>query len=138
MKQPRNLLHGKRKLRSRLLCGLLQEKSKGRTIYWFRCNRTGTHKLRDTGKRAMQQQQGTSKINGYCTIYIKAATSKIDDKVTVEACVGQFAPSMKLGHLRIPYQRRQRIAGKLAKGIKIESIFDDLHNNSEDQISRSY
>ncbi len=74
-----------------------KREGKGQTIDWFRCNRTGTHKLRDTGKRAMKQQ-GTSKINGYCTIYIKAATSKIDGKVTMEASLGHFGYSIKLIH----------------------------------------
>eukprot|EP00794_Sanderia_malayensis_P009461 gene9461-10448_t len=51
------------------------------TTSWFvkyrkrRCNRTGTHKPRGTGNRAMKQQ-GTSKIDGYCTAQV--TTSKSD------------------------------------------------------------
>lgn len=107
------------------------------TIDWFRCNRTGTHKPRGTGKRAMKQQ-GTSKMDGYCTAYMKVMTSKSDGKVTVEACLGHFGHSLKLGHLRIPDQIRQNIAGKLAKGITIESILDDIRDSTEDGISRGH
>ena len=107
------------------------------TIDWLRCNRTGTHRPRGTGKRAMKQQ-GTSKIDGCCTAHMKFITSKSDGRVVVEGCLGNFGHSLKLGHLRIPDQIRQNIAGKLAKGVTIESILDHIRDSTEEGISRGH
>ncbi|XP_014676566.1 PREDICTED: zinc finger transcription factor family protein 17-like [Priapulus caudatus] len=114
-----------------------KREGKQHTIDWFRCNRTGTYKPRGTAKRAIKQQ-GTSKINGYCTAHMKVTTSKCDGKVTVEGCLGHFGHPLKLGHLRIPDQIRQTIAGKLAKGVTIESVLDQIRNSTQDGISREH
>ena len=110
---------------------------KNSTTNWFRCNRSGTYKSRGTGKRAMKQQ-GTSKIDRHCTAFIKVVTPNNNENITVEACLGHTGHSQKLGHLRILDKLRQDIAGKFAKGVKIESILDDIRNSACDGIFRDH
>ena len=108
---------------------------KNSTTDLFRCNRSGTYKPRGTGKRAMKQQ-GTSKIDRHCTAFIKVVTPIDNENITLEVCLGHTGHSQKIGFLRIPDKLRQDIAGKLAKGVKIETILDDIRNSACDGIFR--
>ena len=114
-----------------------KREGKNSIIDWYRCNRSGTYRPRGTGKRAMKQQ-GSSKIGGHCTAFMKTISSKDRGNVVVEACLGHTGHEKKLGHLRIPDQLRQEIAGKLAKGVKIESILDEIRNNAGGGIFRDH
>ena len=104
---------------------------------WYRCNRSGTFKSRGDGKRAMRQQ-GTSKIGGYCTAYIKAYTNNHDGTVKIESCLDQTGHGMKLSHTRMPDTLRKRIAGKLAKGVAMDTILDEIRNDTDEGISRAH
>ena len=92
---------------------------------WYRCNRSGTFQSCGEGKRAMKQQ-GTSKINGNCTAYIKAFTSNTNGTVKIESCLDHTGHEKELSHTRMPDGLRKKIAGKLSKGVAIDFILDEI------------
>lgn len=104
---------------------------------WYRCNRSGTFQSRGEGKRAMKQQ-GTSKINGNCTAYMKASTSNTNGTVKIESCLDHTGHEQELSHTRMPDGLRKNIAGKLSKGVAIDFILDEIRNDTEDGISRAH
>eukprot|EP00794_Sanderia_malayensis_P011705 gene11705-12923_t len=92
---------------------------------------------RGDGKRAMKQQ-GTSKINGNCTAYIKALTSNTNGTVKIEFCLNHTGHEKELSHTRMPDALRKKIAGKLSKGVAIDHILDEIRNDTEEGISRAH
>eukprot|EP00794_Sanderia_malayensis_P002188 gene2188-2490_t len=69
---------------------------------------------------------------------MNVSTSKNDGKLMVEACLGHVGNTMRLGHLRIPEEIRQTIAGNFSKGVTIESILDQIPESTESKISRGH
>ena len=59
-------------------------------------------------------------------------------RVVVQCCLGHTGHEKYLGHLKIPDDIRKRIAGKLAKGVNLDKILDEIRDNSEDGINREH
>ena len=59
---------------------------------------------------------------------MKVISSKDRGNVAVEDCLGHTIHEKKIRQFRIPGQLRQEIVGKLAKGVKIESILGEICN----------
>ena len=88
-------------------CFVIRTTTQGTTHYI--CNRSGTYNARSSGKRT-PKQQGTSKIDGHCTAYMKMNMDS-NRRVTVEACLEHVGHDTELRHLRLPKQTHNNIAG---------------------------
>lgn len=104
---------------------------------WFNCNREGTPRSCGTGKKATKHQ-GTCKIGGHCTSNMKVVRYFDTDHVVVQYCIGHTGHESYLGHLRIPNDIRTRIAEKLANGIKLDKILDEIRDHTEHGITRGH
>ena len=72
------------------------------------------------------KNQGTSKMGNHCKASLKAVEFCESGKVAVEFCLWHVGHDSELGHLRILDDIRSTIAGKLAKGVKVEAILDEI------------
>eukprot|EP00794_Sanderia_malayensis_P006481 gene6481-7221_t len=104
---------------------------------WYICNREGAPRLGGTGKKAMKHQ-GTCKIKGHCTSYMKVVRYFDSECVVAQYCLGHTGHESYLGHLRIPNDIRTKIAGKLASGMKLEKILDEIREDTEHGITRGH
>ena len=102
-------------------------------IYYYYCNRTGTFTSRGNGKRSLKQQ-GTSKLGGYCTAYIRVKEYECG-KVEAEIC-DHHMHEKKLVHLPLSDSVRKMIAAKLQDGVSVSSILDFIRDNVEGQLGR--
>ena len=80
------------------------------TYYYYYCNRTGQYNSKGKDKRNLKIQ-GTSKIGGHCTVYIRAQKF-LSGEVNAEICNHHTHP-IELGHLKIPDSIRQNDSCKM-------------------------
>ena len=102
------------------------------TVTYYYCNRSGYFLSR--GNQRHSKSQGTSKLNTYCTAAI--TVRKNENQILVSYCPTHYGHKMLLGHLRIPRNERQAIAGKLLQGVTFERILDDIHDSMDNSINR--
>ena len=88
-------------------------------IYYYYCNRTGKFKQKGTGKRSLKQQ-GTSKLGGHCTAYIRVKEYE-SGEVEAKIC-DHHIHEKELVHLPLSDSVRKMIAAKLQEGVSISSI----------------
>lgn len=98
-----------------------------RTTYYY-CNRSGYFKNKGTGKRR-SKLQGSSKIDSHCTASIITTVSDITKCIHVYICKSHYGHQCVLGHTRLQNTQRESIAGKLAQGVKVEYILDEIRDN---------
>ena len=99
-------------------------------FWYYYCNRSGKYRSTTTGKR-MTKLQGSSKLDEYCTAYMRVSQSQsCHANVLVEYCSTHcnHTPSEDIGHLRMPEELRMRIAAKLHQGVSITKILDDIRD----------
>ena len=109
--------------------------SKGYTTAWYYCNLTGQYETEGKGKRSLKIQ-GTSKISAHCTAFIRTQTDNLSGIVSVDYCSHHIGHDDKLGHIRMTDEIRSKIAGELAKGVKIEEILNEIRNDMEKPLCR--
>ena len=56
----------------------------------------------------------------------------------VKRCLDHTNHSSTMGHMRIPNETGQRIAGKLSRGIAIQAFLDEIRNEVEGGITRNH
>ena len=109
------------------LCHHLSPKQRDNyIIYYYYCNRTGTFTSRGNGKRSLKQQ-GTLKLGGYCTAYIR---------VKEYECKLKFVTTIYMKRSWYIYSVRKMIAAKLQDGVSVSSILDFIRDNVEGQLGR--
>ncbi len=87
---------------------------------------------RGVGKRHIKSQ-GTSKLNEYCTAALIVNIHE-DGTINVNVHKTHYGHQTSMGHLRISETERLAIAAKLADGVGIQRILDDIR----DSIGSSY
>ena len=102
-------------------------------IYYYYCNRTGKFTSKGHGKRSLKQQ-GTSKIGGHCTAYIRVKEFE-SGEVEAEMC-DHHIHEKKLVHLPLSDSVKKMIAAKLQDGVSISSVMDFIRDNVEGQLGR--
>ena len=102
-------------------------------IYYYYCNRTGKFTSKGHGKRSVKQQ-GTSKIGGHCTAYIRVKEFE-SGEVEAEIC-DHHIHEKKLVHLPLSDSVKKMIAAKLQDGVSISSVMDFIRDNVEGQLGR--
>ncbi len=106
---------------------------KGSSLYFY-CNRSGNFESRGIGKRHLKSQ-GTSKLNAYCTAALIVNTNK-DGSVNVTVHKTHYGHQTSMGHLRISETERLAVAAKLANGVDIQHILDEIRDNMGDSYHR--
>ena len=99
----------------------------GIVTYYFYCSRSGTYKPKGLSKRSLKTQ-GTSKLNSYCTSYMKAKQSP-DNKLEVEYCSTHHNHEREIAHLTLPQHVKLLIATKVQQGVAVERILDDIRDS---------
>eukprot|EP00794_Sanderia_malayensis_P006462 gene6462-7194_t len=102
--------------------------------FWFICNREGNPRLCKDRQRALKRQ-GSNKIGGHCTAYMTAQKFLDSGQVCVRYCLGHTGHDIEFAHVRIQDEARKRIGGKLAKGISLDKILDEIREASEGGIN---
>ena len=106
---------------------------KNNKISYFHCNRSGFFKSKTSGQRQLKSQ-GTDKIDGYCTAYIKVITRQHTGEVEASICNTHYGHEQDLGHIRLSINARLSIAGQLYHGVSQEHILDSIRDNVGDEL----
>jgi len=97
------------------------EKSRGRRVEYWYCNRSGYQSSLQNRRRKLKSQ-GVLKINNNCTSSITVNVNNTDDTVQAVVHHTHYGHKAELVHLRIPKSDKLEIASKLSQGVKIEDI----------------
>ena len=107
------------------------KKAKG--IEYFYCNRSGRFDEKPIEDRKRQLNiKGTSKINNFCTSYIKLKV--IDQKLNVSYVKTHYGHDKEVSFLKIPDEIKVNIASKLSEGISPDSILKEIRENNNSSI----
>ena len=99
-------------------------KSTGESTHtYFYCNRSGVHKTKSEGKR-LAKSQGSCKVGEYCISHMKM--QETSNGVVVEYCETHHNHDVQLSHLRVPDTVRASVSGKLAAGVPITRVLDEI------------
>ena len=109
--------------------------TEGCTTSYYQCNRSGVFQSKGTGKRRLKSQ-GSSKINSHCTAAITLTVYHTTQSVKAEVCHTHYGHQTRLGHIRLGAQDRLQIAGKLAQGVTLDKILDDVRSSVSDNFKR--
>ena len=107
-------------------CGELSTKNEGK-VQHFKCNRSGKFKTSGVGKRRMKSS-GTCKLQENCTSTIRVSV-KETGKVDVSICTSHYGHELSMEHIRLNKRQRHGIAPKLAQGVALEKILDEIRDN---------
>jgi len=104
---------------------------------WFYCNRTGEFSCRGAGKRSLKSQGG-SKTGCSCPAFITTRTDGVTGEVLAEYCLQHVGYKREIAFNRISSEMRSRIAGKLAQGVSMNSIMDNIRDTQFGQLTRDH
>ena len=102
---------------------------------WFYCNRTGEFSSRGEGKRSLKSQ-GSLKTGCSCPAFITTQTDGVTGEVHAEYCLQHIGHKREIAFNRISSDMRSRIAGKLAQGVSMNSIMDNIRDTQFGQLTR--
>ena len=108
-----------------------------KTCSWFYCNRTGEFSSRGEGKRSLKSQ-GSSKTGCSCPAFITTRTDGVTGEVVAEYCLQHVGHKREIAFNRISSEMRSRIAGKLAQGVSMNSIMDNIRDTQFGQLTRDH
>lgn len=97
--------------------------SDGNSIYYYYCNRSGFYSTQSTGKRQIKSQ-GTSKLNTYCTAFIKTTQHMKTGEIQVQTCTTHYGHLEQLEHIRLPEKIRLSVASQLCQGVSFDHILN--------------
>ena len=72
--------------------------SAGNDVCYYYCNRSGFYNRRSTGKKKTKSQ-GTSKLNTYCTAFIKATKHRKTGKIQAQTCATHYGHLQQVEHI---------------------------------------
>lgn len=108
-----------------------KKKTEESTIYYY-CNRSGYFTSQSNVRHS--KLQGSSKINTYCTAAIVLINK--NDTLHATVCKTHYGHCCSLGHIRLPLQERKVIASKLAQGVGVQHILDNIRENVSSKMER--
>ena len=111
--------------------------SKNHKTSWFYCNRTGHYSTRGEGKRSLKSQ-GSSKIGCSCPAFITARTDGVTGEVEVEYCLHHVGHRREIAYTQISAEMRSTIAGKLAQGVGMNSVLDQIRESRVGPLTRDH
>ena len=106
-------------------------------VWYYYCNRAGKYKAKGKGRR-QTKSQGTAKIGTQCSAHLKAVQYLNSKKVCVTYCTTHINHSIRLAHLRMPTHIRMELAAKLAQGISMDRILDDIRDSITSKLDRTH
>ena len=95
-------------------------------VYYFYCNRSGFYAPRGKSIRSLKSQR-TSKVNCYCSSYIKAKCMSCGT-VKAEYCSTHHNHQPDIAHLTLPRRVKMLIATKIQQGVSVDRILDDVRD----------
>ncbi|XP_042234198.1 uncharacterized protein LOC121874220 isoform X2 [Homarus americanus] len=116
-----------KKTRARFVKHSGQTQIKHAKVDYFYCNRSGSFVSKGKGRRSIKAQ-GSSKINGICSAFIKVVHDRLLETCTTEFCL-DHSHECDITHLKLSDDLQTSIATKLAKGVEIDEILDDVRSN---------
>lgn len=95
-------------------------------VTYYRCNRSGFSKVSTKRVQRRTKTQGSCKIQGYCTAYIRTKEDLQTGVVSMNMCNTHYGHERQVIHLRIPKQDKQIISDKLSKGLSLADVVQDI------------
>ncbi|XP_019850332.1 PREDICTED: uncharacterized protein LOC105312207 [Amphimedon queenslandica] len=106
-----------------------------RKSYYY-CNRSGMVRQSKGKHQRAPKVQGSCKTNEYCTAHMTVIEDAITKKVKVTYCSHHGNHKPEICHLRVPDEIKNVVAAKLAEGVTIERILDDVRDSVTGTIER--
>ncbi|KAE9523853.1 hypothetical protein AGLY_015741 [Aphis glycines] len=100
-----------------------QKQSGDKEYIYFFCHRSFDSRIHNNGKKS-SKSGGSLKIGHVCPSNI--VVHKETTKVSVDYCSTHLWHTVEIAKQRIPIEERNKIAGKLAIGVPVNRILDDI------------
>ena len=104
---------------------------------WFYCNRTGEFSSRGEGKRSLKSH-GSSKTGCSFPTFITTRNDGVTREVVAEYCLYHDGHKREIAFNQISSEMRSRIARKLAQGVSMNSIMDNIRDTQFGQLTRDH
>ncbi|XP_011408853.1 PREDICTED: uncharacterized protein LOC105315802 [Amphimedon queenslandica] len=108
-----------------------------RKSYYY-CNRSGVVRQSKEKRQRAPKVQGSCKTNEYCTAHMTVIEDTITKMVKVTYCSHHSNHKPEVCHLRVPDKVKNAVAAKLAEGVTIERILDDIRDSVTGTIEREH
>ena len=99
------------------------------------CHHSGIVQSEGKGLRAIKTQ-GSCKMNEFCTAHMTVSEDAITKKVKVSYCSHHSNHEPEICHMKVPEDIKNTAAVKLAEGVSIDRILDDIRNNVTGSLER--
>ena len=101
------------------------------------CHRSGIVRSEGKGLRALKTQ-GSCKMNEFCTAHMTVTEDTITKKVKVSYCSHHSNHEPEICHMKVPEDVKNIVAAKLAEGVSIDRILDDIRDNVTGSLEREH
>ena len=101
------------------------------------CHRSGIVRSEGKGLRALKTQ-GSCKMNEFCTAHMTVTEDTITKKVKVSYCSHHKNHEPEICHMKVPEDVKNIVAAKLAEGVSIDRILDDIRDNVTGSLEREH
>lgn len=91
-------------------------------VTYYRCNRSGFYRESKEAVQRRTKNQGSCKIEGHCTAYVKSKEEFASGKVTMELCNSHYGHDTQLVHLRVPKEDKLHMADRLNEGVNFKDV----------------
>lgn len=106
-----------------------------KTKTYYYCNRSGYFSPRGNNVQSLKNQ-GTSKLNAYCTAAIVLTQNEQNPQIQANICTTHYGHSISVGHIWLPKEDRLTIAAKISQGVDFERILDDIRERIGENVKR--
>ncbi|XP_018017669.1 uncharacterized protein LOC108674245 [Hyalella azteca] len=106
-------------------------------VVYYRCNRSGFYRVSKQTVQRRTKNQGSCKIEGHCTAYVKTKELFATGRVMMHLCNSHYGHDLQLVHLRVPKADKQIISSKLNTGMNFSEIIEDVLGNKPDSAQRT-
>ena len=102
------------------------------------CNRSGIVRQSKGQRHRASKVQGSCKLNEYCTAHMTVTENTITKKIKVSYCSHHSNHEPEICHLRVPEEVKNVVAAKLAEGVTIDRVLDDIRDSVSGTIEREH
>ena len=121
--------------KSQFVRGTGEKKGGEATIIYYYCNRSG-HVISRGANTRHAKVSGSCKIGAHCTAAIVLTKEVCSSSILVNVYKTHYGHQCSLGQIRLPTTHRDAIAGKLAQGVAVQHIIDEIRDNVGDRFER--
>ncbi|KAF2364088.1 hypothetical protein FHG87_005160 [Trinorchestia longiramus] len=106
-------------------------------VVYYRCNRSGFYRVSKQVVQRRTKNQGSCKIEGHCTAYVKTKEVFATGRVTMQLCNSHYGHDLQLVHLRVPKEDKRIISNSLKRGLHFKEIIDEVIESKPQSAQRT-